>query len=133
MKATLITDSVPFNTSTVARVAAGIAKMLSLPASTVDENFGNGFLYVSSFLLTQPEIFLAVLRATGTGEGEWQIERKSVGEYAVPEGDLNLVLVETYREAGGDYTGKLCNEMLGLEQEDLDEVVKSAIKESVGA
>ena len=44
----------------------------------VDEKFVNGYLYISTFVVTQPEIFEAVLRVTGTKEEEWEVERKKV-------------------------------------------------------
>ena len=77
-KATLYTDCVPFATATVAQVARAVASLLTLPKSTIDKTFANGHLYVYSFVLTQPQVFEAVLRVTGTKEEDWQIEKKKV-------------------------------------------------------
>ncbi|KAK3635722.1 hypothetical protein LTR56_014598 [Elasticomyces elasticus] len=134
--ATLYTDSIAFNTTTLPQIGRGVARFLALPRSTIDKQFANGFLYLSSFKLTQPELFQAVLAATGTKESDWQIERtsfetlieegnKKVSEGNVIVGSIDVVHGITYK--AGDYSEEVHNDMLGLEQEDLGEVVRNAL------
>ncbi|KAK5686085.1 hypothetical protein LTS10_002199 [Elasticomyces elasticus] len=134
--ATLYTDSIAFNTTTLPQIGLGIAKFLALPRSTIDKQFANGFLYLSSFKLTQPELFRAVLAATRTKESDWQIERTSFetliedGHKKVSEGDViagSIDVVHGITFKAGDYSGEVHNDMLGLKQEDLGEVVRNAL------
>lgn len=112
---------------------------MCLPQSTIESTFANNFLYVSSFVLTQPEIFTAVLRVTGTSEEDWQIERKNVkdcideGWEMVHGGNLGghfkIVYGLNYSEGmGGEFSGLAHNKLLGLEAQDLDAVVKLAVE-----
>jgi hypothetical protein len=78
------------------RIGEAIKKLLSLPTSTVESDFGNNHLYISSFVATQPEIFNAVVRATRTSEADWQVERK-VTQELIDEGRL---MVEQGNMAG---------------------------------
>jgi hypothetical protein len=137
-KATVYTDSAPFNTTTISQIGAAIAGCLALPRERIDAEFANNCLYVSSFRLTQPELFSEVLRITGTTEEDWTVDRKKVqdlidqGYDMVKSGQslgyFKLVFGATYqRNNGGDHTGRLHNEMLGLQEEDLDEVLRMSI------
>lgn len=113
--------------------------MLTLPASKLDVEFGNNNAFLSSFSLTQPELFEAVLRVTRTSREDWTIEIKSsqslvdhgwsmieAGEAA---GHLTLIYGLTYQPGNlGNYSSRLHNEMLGLSQESLDKVVLGAVK-----
>lgn len=112
--------------------------MLALPAATIEEKFANGYLYLSSFRMTQPELFSAVLRVTGTHHAGWKVEDKAVqdlideGHRMIDAGQsmghFKIIFGVTYKDGfGGDYSQKLHNKMLGLEEEDLDEAVKSGI------
>ncbi|KAK4546581.1 hypothetical protein LTR36_001798 [Oleoguttula mirabilis] len=135
-KATLYMDSVSFNTTSSAQIGAGIASFLALPTDVIEKQFANGSLYLSSFSLTQPQVFEAMLRVTGTTEKDWEVERKTcqdrldVGRKKLEAGDVSgtfdLLYSMTYLE--GDYSSRLHNELLGLGQEDLDEVVEEAVK-----
>ena len=138
-QATIYTDAAPFVTTTINQVAAGIAAFLGLPAATVDKEFANNYLYLSSFVLAQPEIFSAVLRATGTEENGWQVEKKTTqdlideGRKMVNAGDMaghfKILYGASYQNGmGGNYSSELHNEMLGLMEEDLYEVVKAAVE-----
>ena len=133
----MYTDATPFATTTIAKVAAGIAAFLALPATAIEKDFANNYLYLSSFVIRQPEIFAAVLRVTGTTEADWQVERKKTqdlvdeGHKMVNAGDMaghfKILYGVSYQPGmGGDYSDLLHNEMLGLGEENLDEVVKAA-------
>jgi len=140
-KATLYTDCAPFNTTTIHTVAEGIAKLLSLPEQTLSTTYANSYVFISSFQLTQPQLFDAVLRATGTTEAEWTIEKKTVqdrldrGQEKIKSGDFTGMYDLVYGYAfkggmGGDFQSKVHNRALGLEQEDLDEVVRAIVSSS---
>lgn len=132
-------DSAKFKVSTIPRVAAGIARLLALPATQLDKEFGNDYFFVSSFHITHPELFAAVLRATGTSEADWEIQKRPVqalidqGHEMLKAGDFvgnfKIIYGNAYKaDVGGDYSDH--NHVFGLdkEQEDLDEVVKAAVE-----
>lgn len=114
-KATLYTDSAPFVSTTMAQVGQGVANLLCLPESTIAKKFANNYVYLSSFIMTQPDIFAAVLRATGSSEDEWQIKRRTTqelideGRKMVQEGDMTghfkIVYGVSY-QPGSEYTNK---------------------------
>lgn len=136
-KAELYTDGAPFNTTTVSKVAEAIARCLALDPKTIDKEFANGTLYVSSFRVSQPDLFQTVLRVTGTTEADWAIERKTThdliadGEKMVKDGDsagkFKILFGGLFQSGmGGEYTEKVQNGRLGLQEEDLEEVVKAS-------
>lgn len=141
--ATLYTGSGRFNTSTIAQAALAIARVLGLPLTTDAGNpsikqFENDYVYVSSFFITQQELFEAVQRATGTKSTDWQTTEKSIQEWneqsknAASSGDLRGHAGLTYgaymgEGRGGNVNDKVSNEVLGLPKEDLDDVVRRAL------
>ncbi|KAK5128000.1 hypothetical protein LTR85_005117 [Meristemomyces frigidus] len=135
-RATLYTDSVSFNTTTTAQIGAGIASFLALPTDLIEKQFANECLYLSSFQLTQPQLFEAVLKATGSTESDWQVGRKTAedklaeGRKKLEAGDMsgNFDMLVGMSFVEGDYSAQVANELLGLGQEDLDEVVREAVK-----
>ena len=74
-KAALYTDGAPFVTATSAQVVGDVA-LLALPASVIEKDFGSNYSYFSYFVITQPEMFSAVLRFTRSSEADWQIEKE---------------------------------------------------------
>jgi hypothetical protein len=135
--AVLYTDSIAFNTTTTPRIGAAVAKFLALPMDSVDQQIVDNRIYVSSFQLTQPEIFQAVLRATKTSEADWTIERKPVADKLLKaqellerdendlHGNLGMIFGVTYK--AGDYTASLQDTLFGDAKEDLAEVTKNSI------
>lgn len=90
-------------------------------------------------MVTQPEIFEAVKHATGTSDGDWLIERKTVqerldeGHAKLQAGDRTGMYELVYGNAfkagvGGDYARKLDVQSLGLPDELLDEAVHQALQ-----
>jgi hypothetical protein len=81
------------------------------------------------------------MRATGTQGSDWVIESESAAEAAatakdaIRKGDgmknVNLLFATLFREGyGGNYEAKrTVNELLGLEQEDFDEVINAIVRE----
>lgn len=136
------------NTSTWDQAGRAVAKLMSmkiLPKDAEDKSttlsqFRNQFVYVSSFFISQKDMFASVLRVTGTAEKEWTItyedahERYKTGMSELQSGNMDgfpklLYARVFYRNGGGDFeTVKgTSNEILGLPKEDLDDRTKAAI------
>ena len=125
--------------TTITQVAAGIGALLALPKSEIEKEFANNYLYISSFVLTQPDIFLAVLAATGTTESNWQVEKSTTGDLIkkgwdmIKAGDMrgnaHLIYGVAYQPGMGcDFSDLVHNDRLGLASEDLDQVVKGGVE-----
>ncbi|EME84704.1 uncharacterized protein MYCFIDRAFT_210951 [Pseudocercospora fijiensis CIRAD86] len=137
-QATIYSDSGHFCTSSLAQVGRGIAAMLALPRSTIDERFADNDLYITSFRITHQEWFDAILKATNTTEADWNVERKSTdvlledGNAMLAKGDrsgmLDLIYYCTFKkDLGGDYAGRLDNDFLELPEEDIVEVIRTQL------
>ena len=131
----------PFNTTTLPTAALAVSRLLSLPSETLDK-FGNRFVYVSSFRISQRDILSSVQRVTSTTDEDWKIEYADTqawmdeGREKMSKGDfsgaVSLVYGNVLREGnGGDYemTRGMSNATLGLEEEKLDEVVQRTLKD----
>jgi NmrA-like family len=135
------------NTSTWEQCGRAVAALLSLPELPMDENdmsatvsqFGNGSVYISSFLISQKDMFESVQRVTGTTDADWKIsyepsaQRYDDGIEAMKKGDMRGFGKQLYSRVlfpngGGDFSSKLNNKVLGLPQEDLDERTKIAVR-----
>jgi hypothetical protein len=141
---------VKINTSTWPQCGRAIANLLSLKQLPDDEKdvsptmsqFRDECVYVSSFRLSQRDMFESVKRITGTRDEEWTIEKKDT-EKTYKEG---LEQVKAGNHAGwmkmgysrmffpngdGDYQTRrgTHNEVLGLTvEEDLDEATRIGIR-----
>ncbi|KAK7430511.1 hypothetical protein QQZ08_003030 [Neonectria magnoliae] len=132
------------NTTTWAQYGRSLAALLSLKQLPEDEKdtsptvsqFENQPLYISSFFVSQRDIFNALQIATGTTEADWKIgyettkNRMVEGRATAATGDFTG-LVKTYYSflfspegQKLNYNDKLHNELLGLPKEDLVELVK---------
>ncbi|KAJ6527891.1 putative isoflavone reductase family protein [Mycena vulgaris] len=137
------------NASTWPQTGLAVARLLSLKVSPDDANdtsatlsqFRNKTLYVSSFLLSQKDMFASVLRVTGTKESDWKIEheahetRYAAGLAQVKGGDRRafpkvLYTRVFYPDGCGNYEARhgLHNDVLELPKEDLDAFTKIAAK-----
>ncbi|KAF2177445.1 NAD(P)-binding protein [Zopfia rhizophila CBS 207.26] len=137
------------NTSTWPQTGRAVAELLSLPVLPEDENgkattlshYRNRFAYVSSFTLSQRDMFESVKRVTGTSDSEWEISSVSVkklfedSKEKSKTGDrlaYGKMLYSRYffPDNAGYYevTKGLDNEKLGLPREGLDESTKKAVK-----
>jgi uncharacterized protein YbjT (DUF2867 family) len=131
--------NVKINTSTLKRSGEATAELLSLPETEL-ERFRNKSFFVSSFYVSQREIFESVLRATKTTEQDWTITTPTVedvlkeSEEALKTGDFMKSFLDKYymthfREGfGGDYNNRLDTIHLGLPSEDLDKVVVETLQ-----
>ncbi|EHY53836.1 hypothetical protein HRR83_004480 [Exophiala dermatitidis] len=138
------------NVSTWAQCGRAVARLWSLKimpddekdtSPTVSTHFRNGFVYISSFLLSQRDMFESVLRVTGTTEQDWKIQYQDVkqryreGLAAFQNaGDMMAWVKAMYArdfwpDGSGNYQAVrgLHNRLLGLPDEDLDERTKVAI------
>lgn len=137
------------NTSTWAQCGRAVAALLSLPIkaggtdeeATLDHFADKGRVYVSSFRVSQVDMFESLKRVTGTTDSDWTIgeenprERWQDGVDTWAEGEY-LGLVKSmytpvfFEEAHGDFesTRGLDNKVLKLSAEDLDEMTKLAVE-----
>ncbi|GAB7343671.1 hypothetical protein MBLNU457_1660t1 [Dothideomycetes sp. NU457] len=140
-KATVYDDAAKMNITDIDTVAMAIVRLLSLPADQLN-NYANKHVYVSSALVSQPEIFAAVKKVTNTTDSEWQIKHASVddrvneGKKKFAEGNFmaaagDLVYGYGMKDGfGGDYesTKGLDNEVLGLKTQSVEDLVRAALK-----
>lgn len=137
------------NTSTFAQCGRAIAAFLSLPLLRQDEydnspsisDWDNDVFRISSFLVSQKDMFESVKRVTGTTDSQWEIsyenstDRYNNGVEAWNEGDIGgfvryMYTAVFFPNSGGDYSTLkgLQNDVLGLPEEDLDEATKVGIR-----
>ncbi|KAI5919534.1 hypothetical protein F4810DRAFT_502289 [Camillea tinctor] len=124
--------------TTLTRVGESLAALLALPEGEL-ATYGNGWVYFSSFTVSQRELLDSAIRATGTREEDWNVvDENSDGVVAkCKEGlakkdimsGLRLLTTLSFKEGyGGDFSAKVVdNKKLGLEPESLDEVMKGVV------
>jgi hypothetical protein len=136
-------------TSTWPQVGRAVAGLLSLPIKPEGgnegkslENFKNKMVYMKSFLLSQKDMFAAILRVTGDKESDWTItyvpskERYSEGIKKMQNGDRtgfaeSMYTRMFYPDGAGNYEHKgLINGLLALPEEDLEEATKVAVEKA---
>ncbi|RDH29242.1 NAD(P)-binding protein [Aspergillus welwitschiae] len=128
--------TIPASVSTLAQIGRALVAVLQNPEAT-----GNQYVYVESFTVTQKQILGALEKATGK---EWKVtdvdfepliqestERFKGGDFSAV---LALLLAAALaRFPDGPYgsweqvSGGSWNKRLGIEHEDLDEVVRSLV------
>lgn len=128
------------------RAIAGLLSLKELPEDESDKlpslsQFRNTPAYISSFRVTQRDMFESVKRVTGTTDADWAITRESAeqrwkeGFEAVKQGNFGAFPKMLYSRmflpsADDDYQSRraLDNDILGLPVEDLDEATAVAVK-----
>lgn len=141
--------NVPINTSTWPLCGEAIASLLSLKVLPDDgedtsptlSQFRNTSAYISSFRITQQDMFESVKRITKTTDSEWTISHESSEQRwkdangAVKRGDFSNFTKQLYSRmffanGDGDYqsTHGLDNDLLGLPKEDLDVSTAIAVR-----
>ncbi|KAI0416487.1 putative oxidoreductase CipA [Xylaria grammica] len=139
--------TVKINNITWERTGEAVTKLLSLPIESEDgglalSDYKNKHVYVSSWLLSQKDVFKQVLRVSGTKESDWTIqyepavERYEEAKKRLFSGDheafARLLYTRTfYNNGDGDFESRhgLDNDKLGLAketQESLDAQTKHA-------
>ncbi|KAH8782717.1 hypothetical protein F5883DRAFT_130919 [Diaporthe sp. PMI_573] len=129
------------NFTTLKRVGESLAAVLGWPEDELAK-LKNDWVYFSSFYITQREMWIAAMRATGTKESDWAVsarpseqvikeckEKIANGEGMAPAQQM-LIALTLGKGIGGDYQEKVVdNNRLGLEPENPDEVVKLVVDE----
>jgi hypothetical protein len=143
-KATIYDDGTNLiATSTVAQIGRAVALLPSLPIhssspSPALSDYKNKYVYVHSFSVSQNDMLAAVQGATRTKTEDWSIpvdEYIKSGSEELAKGDrmgiFKILIGSTFKKRLGDaYHGReLANEKMGLEEEDLDEIVKSVVEQ----
>lgn len=121
----------PASASTLPRVAEALVRIFQRPAETA-----NRAIFIQSFNPTQNQVLASLEKATGktwtreTVEPEAFLkkekERLDGGDYGAME---EIVFVLGTMDADWTKREEFAMELLGLEDEDLDEVVKRAVEE----
>ncbi|KXH40736.1 hypothetical protein CNYM01_05611 [Colletotrichum nymphaeae SA-01] len=140
--------STKINTSTLEQCGRAIAQVLSLKVHTaMNEKDGltlsqlkNQPVYVSSFQVSQRDMFESVLRVTGATEEDWKIKYQNVqqryaeGKAEMQRGDMTglvklLYARDFFVNGGGNFEASrgLHNGALSLTREDLDDHTRTAI------
>ena len=147
-KTALLLDSgtAKFNTTNLATVGLAVARLLSLPVTSDSfsslSDFGNKFVYISSFLISQREILDLVQKLTQTTDADWSITHIDGqawiddGPAKIARGDntgvFNIAFGNMMTEGlGGNYetTKGVSNAVLGLPKENLEETLKEVISQ----
>lgn len=100
--------------------------------------YKNKPFYVSSFYVTEREMLDSVQRVTGTEDGDWTIETKDIDQVTwesdeeIKKGNMLAMIPKFYAAHfraghGGGFNHKVDLGKLGLEAEDIDEVVRGAL------
>lgn len=126
------------NTSTVALAGSAAAAVLCLSADALDA-YRNRMVYVSSFTVSQKEMFESVKRVTGTTDADWNVateparQRYKAACELLKKGDhvafgRKLYTRYFYEDAGLiEKMHGLDNTKLDLPKEDLDEATRDAV------
>ncbi|CRG83606.1 hypothetical protein PISL3812_00960 [Talaromyces islandicus] len=139
--------NVVINTSTWPQCGRAIAQLLSLKELPDDEEdtsptvsqFRNSAIYISSFQLSQRDMFKSVKRVTGTTDADWTITHESAeqrwkeSQVSVKQGHWSVFTKMLYSRmfipgSDIDYKSELHNGVLGLPVENLDESTAIAIR-----
>lgn len=137
---------VKIHTSTWPQIGRAVANLLSLPITTSDDDatslshFRNKFVFISSFYVSQQDIFASLLRVTGTTRDEWKISnqpsaaRFAFGKQMLQNGDrrgfgIALYARTFFPDGAGTHPAESANAALSIpEEEDLDEYTAVAIQ-----
>ncbi|KAK7181551.1 hypothetical protein DPSP01_008947 [Paraphaeosphaeria sporulosa] len=118
---------IPFSASNLPFIAKAVVKVLERPEETA-----NQLLYIQSFRVTQNEV-LAVLEKV-TGEKFEIVNQKSEERLRelrpkMLEGDFHATeeTVGIWGLVASDWEGRVANELLGLEEEELEETVRNVL------
>lgn len=141
--------NVAINTSTWPQCGRAIANLLSLKEVPDDETdrsptlsqFRNGSIYISSFRVSQRDMFESVKHVTRTTDTDWTITHESAeqrwkdSKAALQQGNMNAFTKMLYSRIffpndDGDYqsTRGLHNDLLGLTVEDLHEFTAIGVR-----
>ncbi|KAF7951283.1 hypothetical protein EAE96_006605 [Botrytis aclada] len=122
-----------YSTTTMASIGTALKNALLNPEETT-----NKYLFISSFDVSQNQILASLEKAT---DKKWDVtyvdaeEQKKIGMEKMKKGDLSGAMgliryINSVKGHGGDFAEyeDMSNELLGVQREDLDEVVKRIVK-----
>ena len=131
------------STSTWMQCGRAFAALLSLPendASPALSEWKNKPLYLASFRINQRDMLDSIHRVTGTTDKDWKITYEPTAvRYKAGLEDMQKGIMTGFAKAmysrvffpngDGDYESSqgLCNDLLGLPKEDLDEATKRTL------
>lgn len=136
---------IKIHTSTWSQIGKAIANLLSLPITSDDvsattlASFKNKFAFISSFYVSQQDIFASLLRVTSTTRDEWKISnqpsaaRFAFGKQMLQNGDrrgfgLALYARTFFPDGAGTHPGS-ANALLEIpKEENLDEYTAIAVQ-----
>ena len=128
--------NLPASTSTLSRVAEAVVAVLRRPEETANKT-----LFVQSFNPTPRQVLAALEKATGGAK--WTVREVESGPFLEEEqkkvdgGDRHAIeeVVFVLGAMDADWTKKpgFAMQMLGLKDEDLDQVVKKVVEEREAA
>lgn len=123
--------NIKFSASTLPFIGSAVVKVLEKPKETE-----NKLLYVHSLYVTQLEVLAALEKATGDrferinqdSEGELRTVRPKMME---GDHDAREEVVAIWGVVAADWKKReaFANDLLGLKEEDLDEIVQQVVKE----
>ncbi|RYP46613.1 hypothetical protein DL768_007235 [Monosporascus sp. mg162] len=128
------------NFTTLRRVGESLAALLALPDAELAA-YGNNWVYFSSFRISQRDLLESAKRVTGTRDEDWTVISEDpedvikAAQEEVAKGNggagIRILFALLFSEGmGGDYSAKVIDyKKLGLEPEDLDEVMKGLVQE----
>ncbi|KAF7913053.1 uncharacterized protein EAF01_002074 [Botrytis porri] len=122
-----------YSTTTIASIGTALKNKLLHPEETANKH-----LFISSFHVSQNQILASLKRTTGK---KWDVtyvdaeEQKKIGMEKMAKGDFSGAMgliryTNSVKGHGGYYAGyeEMSNELLGVQGEDLDEVVREIVK-----
>lgn len=131
-KAKIFDDGeVRWSATTLATIGTAVVRVLQNEEETT-----NRMLYIQSFCVTQNEVLRSLMRVTGKG---WKIEHVNSEDFIEEtkaetdrdpmNGEAREALVSVVGIVESNWTRKadFANSLLGLENENLDEVVKEVV------
>ncbi|KAF2239822.1 NAD(P)-binding protein [Viridothelium virens] len=124
--------NIRFSTSTIDRYGLAVARILQRPEETK-----NKIIYVQSACVSQNELLASLKRATG--EQQWSVtdhkwrEKLDGAREKADQGDRDAIeeVVGVWGIVASNWekSRQLSNGLLGLENEDVDEIVKRSVSE----
>lgn len=139
----------PIDTTTWPQIGRAVAALLSLPIEPSNgseaslSSFGNRAIYLSSFNVSQRDIFPSVLRVTGTPAADWKQsfepskERYAKGLEQIKHGQkigfAKMMYSRVFFQDGSGAFSKskgTVNALLGLPEESIDESTERAMERS---
>jgi len=136
----------PVSLSTVPQLGRAVARLLSFPIETPAgggpslSDYKNSFIYIRSVSVSQNDLLASAQRVTKTTPADWQVTSQPVDEYInigrelLKQGNrsglYNVLYGSTFKKGLGDqfHGRELANEKLGLQDENLDDIVRQALE-----